>query len=91
MLLECNRMFGVLTGTLGFNQSTFLMEMSQIGFSTHILNVSILFKWTIFMDCLVNCSCILFSLYSIRKYKTGVTLMVMWCVTFIGSDPYYTF
>ncbi|XP_058270253.1 integrin alpha-10 isoform X1 [Hemibagrus wyckioides] len=32
-----------LEGTLGFNQSTFLMEMSQIGFSTHILNDGILF------------------------------------------------
>lgn len=50
MLLEWNGMFYVLTGTLGFNQSTFLMEMSQIGFSTHILNVSILFKLTFFMD-----------------------------------------
>ncbi|XP_062848580.1 integrin alpha-10 [Trichomycterus rosablanca] len=32
-----------LEGTLGYNESTFLMEMSQIGFSTHILNDGILF------------------------------------------------
>ncbi|XP_035990284.1 integrin alpha-10 [Fundulus heteroclitus] len=32
-----------LEGTLGYNQSTFLMEMSQIGFSTHALDDGILF------------------------------------------------
>lgn len=31
----------VVTGTLGYNESAFLMEMSQIGFSTHILDVSL--------------------------------------------------
>jgi len=30
-----------VTGTLGYNESAFLMEMSQIGFSTHILDVSL--------------------------------------------------
>ncbi|XP_066539423.1 integrin alpha-10 isoform X2 [Hoplias malabaricus] len=32
-----------LEGTLGYNESAFLMEMSQIGFSTHILEDGILF------------------------------------------------
>uniref|UniRef100_A0A672NH50 Integrin subunit alpha 10 n=1 Tax=Sinocyclocheilus grahami TaxID=75366 RepID=A0A672NH50_SINGR len=32
-----------LEGTLGYNESAFLMEMSQIGFSTHILDDGILF------------------------------------------------
>ncbi|CAL8290585.1 unnamed protein product [Merluccius merluccius] len=32
-----------LEGTLGYNQSSFHMEMSQIGFSTHILDDGILF------------------------------------------------
>ncbi|KAM4736482.1 integrin alpha-10 [Anableps anableps] len=32
-----------LEGTLGYNQSTFHMEMSQIGFSTHTLDDGILF------------------------------------------------
>ncbi|XP_057195966.1 integrin alpha-10 isoform X3 [Triplophysa rosa] len=32
-----------LEGTLGYNESTFLEEMSQIGFSTHILDDGILF------------------------------------------------
>uniref|UniRef100_A0A8C1D6L1 Integrin subunit alpha 10 n=2 Tax=Cyprinus carpio TaxID=7962 RepID=A0A8C1D6L1_CYPCA len=37
-----NRIFS-LEGTLGYNESAFLMEMSQIGFSTHILDDGILF------------------------------------------------
>uniref|UniRef100_A0AAY4AG49 VWFA domain-containing protein n=1 Tax=Denticeps clupeoides TaxID=299321 RepID=A0AAY4AG49_9TELE len=32
-----------LEGTLGYNKSSFVMEMSQIGFSTHILDDGILF------------------------------------------------
>ncbi|XP_036394819.1 integrin alpha-10 [Megalops cyprinoides] len=32
-----------LEGTLGYNQSSFEMEMSQIGFSTHVLDDGILF------------------------------------------------
>lgn len=28
-------------GTLGYNESSFHMEMSQIGFSTHTLDVSL--------------------------------------------------
>ncbi|XP_068998811.1 integrin alpha-10 [Embiotoca jacksoni] len=32
-----------LEGTLGYNQSSFHMEMSQIGFSTHVLDDGILF------------------------------------------------
>lgn len=30
-----------LVGTLGYNESSFHMEMSQIGFSTHRLDVSL--------------------------------------------------
>lgn len=38
----CNAvlMSSAVAGTLGYNESAFLMEMSQIGFSTHILDVS---------------------------------------------------
>ncbi len=38
----CNAMLmsSAVAGTLGYNESAFLMEMSQIGFSTHILDVS---------------------------------------------------
>ncbi|XP_030640561.1 integrin alpha-10 [Chanos chanos] len=32
-----------LEGTLGYNESAFLMEMSQIGFSTHVLDDGVLF------------------------------------------------
>lgn len=38
-LLTCSLSCPPSAGTLGYNQSSFHMEMSQIGFSTHTLDV----------------------------------------------------